>query len=191
MPLWSKERVLRSCLSPRHAVAILSLVSAVSFASGLAGPSSGGPTPGLAAASFGAGCLALAGYVDFVRRILPDPLLLCAAVAAGASALESGPSQAVRACAVASAAIGVAYAVAATTSLGRGDAKLCGAIGLWLGQPLQAGVAVLGGVGAAGAYALALAAAGRLNPGGALPLGPWLVGSAWWVWSVSGSGPAA
>lgn len=137
MPLWSKERVLRSCLSPRHAVAILSLVSAVSFASGLAGPSSGGPTPGLAAASFGAGCLALAGYVDFVRRILPDPLLLCAAVAAGASALESGPGQAVR------------------------------------------------------AYALALAAAGRLNPGGALPLGPWLVGSAWWVWSVSGSGPAA
>ena len=183
MPLWSKERVLRSCLSPRHAVAILSLVSAVSFASGLAGPSSGGPTPGLAAASFGAGCLALAGYVDFVRRILPDPLLLCAAVAAGASALESGPGQAVRACAVASAAIGVAYAVAATTSLGRGDAKLCGAIGLWLGQPLQAGVA--------GAYALALAAAGRLNPGGALPLGPWLVGSAWGVWSVSGSGPAA
>ena len=178
MPLWSKERVLRSCLSPRHAVAILSLVSAVSFASGLAGPSSGGPTPGLAAA-------------NFVRRILPDPLLLCAAVAAGASALESGPGQAVRACAVASAAIGVAYAVAATTSLGRGDAKLCGAIGLWLGQPLQAGVAVLGGVGAAGAYALALAAAGRLNPGGALPLGPWLVGSAWWVWSVSGSGPAA
>jgi len=50
---------------------------------------------------------------------------------------------------------------------------------------------VRGGAGAAGAYALALAAAGRLNPGGALPLGPWLVGSAWWVWSVSGSGPAA
>ena len=184
MPLWSKERVLRSCLSPRHAVAILSLVSAVSFASGLAGPSSGGPTPGLAAASFGAGCLALAPE-------LTGAAAAGAAVAAGASALESGPGQAVRACAVASAAIGVAYAVAATTSLGRGDAKLCGAIGLWLGQPLQAGVAVLGGVGAAGAYALALAAAGRLNPGGALPLGPWLVGSAWWVWSVSGSGPAA
>ena len=36
MPLWSKERVLRSCLSPRHAVAILSLVSAVSFAAGIA-----------------------------------------------------------------------------------------------------------------------------------------------------------
>jgi len=81
MPLWSKERVLRSCLSPRHAVAILSLVSAVSFASGLAGPSSGGPTPGLAAARFGAGRLAVAAgsavgyyFIDDIMHYLTVPV---------------------------------------------------------------------------------------------------------------------
>ena len=89
--------------------------------------------------------LVVAAYVDSIRHLLPDPLLAVAAcmvlfggILDGRLGFES----------VLAAACGlvVGYAASLVTSLGRGDAKLLGVLGLWLGVDLVLGllIAVIG-----------------------------------------------
>ncbi|MDO4887934.1 MAG: prepilin peptidase [Actinomycetaceae bacterium] len=188
MPFWSRQRLLRGALTPRHACTIVALASAQACLAYLAAVLPPVGVDGrldpawlaLPAAAITAGLLTLAAFVDSVCQILPDPLLALAASAALIYALATGSM--VAALATGGAAAGLAYAVSALSGMGRGDAKLCGVIGLWLADPPLTAAALLVATGAAGTYALAMACAGAIGRHSTLALGPWLVGAACLAW---------
>ncbi|PRY67541.1 leader peptidase (prepilin peptidase)/N-methyltransferase [Glaciihabitans tibetensis] len=75
----------------------------------------------------------------------------------------------------------LALALAYPRGMGLGDVKLAGVLGLYLGWFGWAELAV--GAFAAfllgGAYSVALLAAGRVQRGGGVPFGPWMLAGAW------------
>lgn len=116
--------------------------------------------------------LVVAGYVDSVRHLLPDPLLLLAAACAVLTGLIDSTFGWSSIMAAACGAL-IGYFLSFVTSLGRGDAKLIGVLGLWLGPQLA--VAGLLAIIAAGVYALALVLGGRASLTTPIALGPWIV----------------
>lgn len=81
------------------------------------------------------------------------------------------------------AALAVAYRrLRGREGIGLGDAKLLAAAGAWVSWQGLPGVVLLAAAGGlAGAMAKGLVA-GRLEPGQALPFGPYLAGGLWLVW---------
>lgn len=117
------------------------------------------------------GFLAIAAYIDQTLRILPDPLLALAGAPALLNAVISGNYFNLLAGA---ALAGLGYAFNRVTVFGRGDAKLMGVMGLWLGLggglvAFACGVAV-----AAGATTFQMIQYGS-DPRRTIALGPWLV----------------
>ena len=156
---------------------------------GLVCASSLPPLEAAATSVFGWAMLALA-WIDLRKGVLPDVATGVTAVAGLGWALASGDFVAAVAMALAGGSLGfvILAAVAAlyrrargVDGLGGGDARLLGAIGIWVGwqgiAPVLLGAALLG---------LALAGALRLagrGPGGgdAVPFGPFLCICAWLV----------
>lgn len=193
MEFWSRERILRGVLSPLRAGALWAaaavlLGSARSFAA--SSRTSASLRPGFAAelawGAAAAGFLAVAAYVDAALQILPDPLVASAAAAAALSAASRGIDDLLAAAAVGALFFLTAFALTSATSLGRGDAKLTGALGLWTGQlqPMLLGLAV--GAVCAGIVACALLVVGKIDRRTTMALGPWLVAGASAVWAGSG-----
>ena len=179
----------RCCNTPidrMHPVAELAatIIGAVAF---LVAP----PVEALAGAFFGWMLLALA-LLDIRHFWLPDRLTLpLALLGLLAGFIGLSPPLLAR---IIGGAIG--YAVFAAIrygyrvlrgreGMGGGDAKLFGAIGLWLGWamlPIVLLCASLLGL----AFALALVAGGRAMPRNArLPFGPFLAAAAWGCWLIS------
>ena len=193
MEFWSRERILRGALSPLRAAALwacaaILLGAARSFA---ASPHAGASlSPGFAAAELtwgaaAAGFLAVAAYVDAVLQILPDPLVASAA-AASLSAASRGIDDLLAAAVTGAFSFLAAFALASATSLGRGDAKLTGALGLWTGQPQPLILGLTVGVVCAGIVACALLVIGKIDRRTTVALGPWLVAGASVAWAGSG-----
>ncbi|MDN6486389.1 MAG: prepilin peptidase [Ancrocorticia sp.] len=169
MEFWGRERLLRGTLRPVQATMLGLVWGSILF---LASYFVSGA---MCFSALAVAPLVVAGYVDSVRHLLPDPLLAVAAcmvlfggILDGRLGFES----------VLAAACGlvVGYAASLVTSLGRGDAKLLGVLGLWLGVDLVLGllIAVIG----AGLWSGFLLLTRRATMATALPLGPWLVGGA-------------
>ncbi|MGO1591412.1 MAG: prepilin peptidase [Ancrocorticia sp.] len=166
MEFWGRERVLRRAVDPGVALAMGAawgtVLLVLSFV--ISGTLRGSALVFIP--------LVVAAYVDSVRHLLPDPLLLTA----GACALLAG---------IADSTLGVSTFLAAggglvvgqllsyISSLGRGDAKLLGVLGLWLGPAVVGAVAVA--ILGAGIYALLLMMTRRAGAQTAIALGPWLV----------------
>ena len=135
------------------------------------------------------GPLAVAAFVDSVRHLLPDPLLLLGGGAATLTACLAGMGAPSPWASLAPFAIGfgaycVGHVVSALSSLGRGDAKLLGGLGRWLGNVEALLAAVALATVAAGGFALVLMVARRATRTSAIALGPWLVGGAATAWIV-------
>lgn len=194
MEFWSRERILRGALSPLRAAALwvcaaILLGAARSFAASPHADAS--LSPGFAAAELtwgaaAAGFLAVAAYVDAVLQILPDPLVASAAAAASLSAASRGIDDLLAAAVTGAFSFLAAFALASATSLGRGDAKLAGALGLWTGQPQPLILGLTVGVACAGIVACALLVIGKIDRRTTVALGPWLVAGASVAWAGSG-----
>ncbi len=133
--------------------------------------------------------LAVAAFVDSVHHLLPDPLLLIGAcIAVGSTllwAVEVVSAEVIlQAFFVGCMAFAVGFLLSVLTSLGRGDAKLLGVLGLWLGGPLPLLAAMGVALCSAGVYAIGLMAFRRASRTTALALGPWLVGGTSISWVV-------
>ena len=191
MDFWSRERILRGVLSPLRAAA---LWAAAAILLGAARLFAASPHPGaslrsglayaeLAWGAAAAGFLAVAAYVDAALQILPDPLVASAAAAASLSAASRGLDEFLASAAGGALFFLAAFALTLVTSLGRGDAKLTGALGLWTGQPqpMLFGLAV--GVVCAGIVACALLVVGKIDRRTTMALGPWLVAGASVAWA--------
>ena len=149
---------------------------------------------GLAGAVFGWLLLALAGF-DLDRFWLPDRLTLTLAVAGAVTAALGLPPQPLDRLIGGAAGflvlrlIAVAYRRSrGREGMGGGDAKLAGAIGLWLGW--RALPLLLLGASLAGLAAVALARLGgrRIGGGDAVPFGAPIAAVAWllWLWTAAG-----
>lgn len=143
-------------------------------------------------ACLGAGILAVyadAAVSDLRSGEIPDRcpvLLLAAALAEAGLAGGFDPAGQIGGMLVLALPM-LALALAVRDSIGGGDIKLCAASGFLLGAgPLLAGAAVafLG----AGAFGVLGLCAGRLRPGDAFPLGPFL--SLGFSWAFLWNGPA-
>lgn len=119
--------------------------------------------------------LVVAAYVDSVCHLLPDPLLLVAGAVALTGAAADGTLAAANLWAAAFGLI-AGYLAGLVSTLGQGDAKLLGVLGLWLGPTVVTAV-VLAVVGA-GVYSLVLMMARRATWATSIALGPWLVAGA-------------
>jgi len=173
-------RTCGGAIDVRH-VLLEAAAAAIGMASMLALPG----VPGIAAALFGWILLALA-LLDLDHFWLPDRLTgLLALAGAGVAAAGLAPSLAAR-LAGGMAGYGSLALIAALyrhmrgrEGMGMGDAKLLGAIGLWMGwQALP--VMLLAASGGGLLWAGAMRLAGRpLGATGALPFGALLAAAAW------------
>ena len=132
--------------------------------------------------------LAIAAFVDSVCHLLPDPLLLLAGLAVvpplASFALRGEGEVVTGAVLTAVLALAVGLVLSAMFSFGRGDAKLLGVMGLWLGSPVSLLAAVIVALVGAGLYAGTLMMLRRATRTTALALGPWLVGGASAMWAI-------
>lgn len=119
--------------------------------------------------------LAIAALIDSVRHILPDPLLVCAAIIALCSLSFSPWSEVRHAALSAMLFLAIGLVLSRATSLGRGDAKLMGVMGLWLGTIQLVFLAIACAMVSAALYALALLLTKRAHLTSSIALGPWLV----------------
>ena len=136
--------------------------------------------------------LAVAGVIDAAIRILPDPLLALSAALALAVRLGSffeGRSERAGPWIT----VGIASAVGAglfwwmcgevmarTGRLGRGDAKLMGVLGLWLGFPGVVSALAIG-ISLAAVYSAVRVFLGKMTMLSSFAYGPWLVAGGWTV----------
>jgi len=132
--------------------------------------------------------LALA-VIDERHLILPNPLVLVLAVAGLATGLAVDPRRLWAHLAAAAAglavleAVGLAYRrLRGRDGLGRGDAKLFGAVGGWVGWEGLATVMLYAAAGGLLATLCRRCAGARLPPDGAVAFGPYLCLAAWLVW---------
>lgn len=176
----------RSCgaaIAPLHPV-VEAIGAAIGLAAGFAAPG----WDGVAGATFGWLLLALAA-IDFRAFWLPDALtaaLALAGLAFGAPPLADRLIGGV-------AGFAALWLVAAgyrrlrgRAGLGGGDAKLFGAIGLWLGWRALPGVLLV-----ACLIGLAVALARRMRAGDRLPLGTLLAAGAFAAWLYADAFPLA
>lgn len=154
----------------------------IGLAAGLAAPG----WDGVAGAAFGWLLLA-AGAIDFAAFTLPNPITLAIAVSGlTTGALGLAPPLLDRAIGgiagfIALWLVAAAYkALRGRAGLGGGDAKLLGAIGLWLGWRALAPVVLIACI-----LGLAWAIARRLRRDDRLPLGTLLVIGAFTMWIVA------
>ncbi|MBR5951619.1 MAG: prepilin peptidase [Actinomycetaceae bacterium] len=119
--------------------------------------------------------LALAALIDSVCHILPDPLLLAGVVIASISLSFASWVQITTAIASATAFLALGIVLSRITSLGRGDAKLMGVLGLWLASPTAVFAALFLAFSGAGIFALVLLVRRRAQLQSAIALGPWLI----------------
>ncbi|WP_206424864.1 prepilin peptidase [Neoactinobaculum massilliense] len=125
-----------------------------------------------------AGVLVLAGAVDAYRHLLPDPLLVIAGVSGALVAALEGRWISFALAPALVVCIGV---LGKLTAVGFGDAKLCGVVGLWL-PPGAAGVALVGGIVAAGLAAIGGLLLRFIGWHTQVALGPWIVTATLGVW---------
>ncbi|MFT3942512.1 MAG: prepilin peptidase [Ancrocorticia sp.] len=189
LPFWTRRRLLRGALTPPQAVLLAaSATAALLWAHILVmreDVALGAP------ALLGAVVIApltVAAFVDSVCHLLPDPLLLVAGLLTLPSLMlvaARGEYGAIATAAVtAGCALAVGLALSSVFSFGRGDAKLLGVLGLWLGSPAPLLSAVIVALVGAGLYAVILMVARRATRTTALALGPWLVGGAALLWTT-------
>ncbi|WP_182048976.1 prepilin peptidase [Changpingibacter yushuensis] len=167
--LWSKARLTRNSMSIPALVGIGLGGYACARLSGVAGV--------LGACVVGALCAAAA--VDWLTRILPDPLLLIAyTFALGAS---SSGSELLHGVATGLGGLLLGHLLHRGWGVGLGDAKLLGVLGLWLGEPSALLGALVAASLALGLHSFLMQAFRGIDPRAPVPLGPWLLGGAWLV----------
>ncbi len=185
VPFWTRRRLLRGALTPPQAWTLGVCAAALLLWARLlvADPSALAVLSAVVAAP-----LAVAAFVDSVCHLLPDPLLLLGGLAAAGPLIYRGASgewsAVALACVTALLALGVGLLLSSTFSFGRGDAKLLGVLGGWLGSPASLLAAVTIALIGAGIYALLLMILRRATRTTALALGPWLVGGAALLWTT-------
>lgn len=187
MVFWSRERILRGAISPFSAVALwIAVTATLAVARWIMVPSlTERAILHLALGAAAAGFLGLAAYIDGVLQILPDPLLALAGAAAALSAASLGAERAANAVFTGFCGLTIALMLTAATSMGRGDAKLIGALGLWTLSVQYLLCGLVAGLVCAGLFACVLLASGRMGLKTRMALGPWLVLGACIVW-ISG-----
>lgn len=172
---WSVHRLTRGVVSPVSLCCI--------FAAGWGG-SALLSQRSLVEATLGGlaiGFLVASALVDAAARILPDPLLLGGAVAAGAAALcdDFLLTLVTSIC-----CLGFVQIVYRTTNLGYGDVKLMGVLGLLLGQPELCVYAGIAGALGSSSWAILRAFWHRIPRTQPLALGPWLIIPSVYLWLI-------
>lgn len=208
-PFWTRRRLLRGALTPAQAVILGAFATAVLLWAHLIlarteispyvipGETSGllplwfmADVPGilLVCEALVIAPLAVAAFVDSVCHLLPDPLLLLAGLAAMLSIASYAPRKEWEVITggvlTAVLALAVGLVLSSMLSFGRGDAKLLGVMGLWLGSPTSLLVTVIMALVGAGLYAATLMVLRKATRTTALALGPWLVGGAAAMWAI-------
>ena len=209
--LWSRRRILRATLTPFQAV-LLATFSSVALlwckylvlelgvssvrhagASLSSGSLSVVDEPGywlsLLVSALVIAPLVVAAFVDSVHHLLPDPLLLLGAGIAAFAALLASPVEGLarpgpQPFLLGIVAYGAGFLLSSLTSLGRGDAKLLGVLGLWMAHPALFFGAVGAALCGAGLYAIVLMILRRATRTTSLALGPWLVAGAALCWVI-------
>lgn len=178
MAFFSYERILRGVLTWRQAVVFSGLMCILCAVFLLTLSRSYTLSAHIAIGIFVLVPLALAALIDSVCHILPDPLLLCASLIALASLSFSPWLQIKNAAFSAAIFLALGLLMSRISSLGRGDAKLMGVLGLWLGNPLAVCVALLLAFTGAALFSLILLVLKRARLRSSIALGPWLIGGA-------------
>lgn len=183
MKLFSRSRILRGVLTPGEATAFAAFglgIGAACVAAIHGTHSLSDPQMLLGLLLFAP--LAVAAAVDAGCHILPDPLLILAAVPAVAGLTLAEPGEALTAFATGAGGAAAGWVMNRLTSFGLGDAKLLGVLGLWIGDPVKLMGGVFAALAAAAVFSLVLMATRRANLKSAIALGPWLCcggASAW------------
>ncbi|MBR6458784.1 MAG: prepilin peptidase [Actinomycetaceae bacterium] len=175
MAFFSYERILRGVLSWRQAAVFSALLCVLCLAILFHMNRLDSLTLSASVSVFVLVPLALAALIDSVCHILPDPLLLFAAVIALVSLLFSPWEDIVHAFLNAGVFLAIGLAMSRISSFGRGDAKLMGVLGLWLANPIMVCVALLLAFVGAGLFALLLLVLRRAKLRSSIALGPWLI----------------
>lgn len=187
MQLFSRSRILRDVLTVPQALtyALISLVTVGALAAAVKAPVP--LTLGVAMSFLVCAPLAVAAAVDAACHILPDPLLLLAAVLALAGLPYGTRPAALLALATAAGAYLAGRLLNALTSFGMGDGKLLAVLGLWVGTPRLLIIGTLAGLAGAAIFSICLMAARRATLTSSVALGPWLVagGVAAWLTTVA------
>jgi len=135
-----------------------------------------------------AGASVALAIIDLEHHRLPDAIVLptyaVGAVLLGAAALLAGDPGALLRAGVGAASLFAFYLVLALVkpgAMGLGDVKLAGALGLYLGW-LGWGELAVGAFAAfllGGLVSVVLLATGRVQRGGGIPFGPWMLAGTW------------
>lgn len=175
MAFFSYERILRGVLTWRQAVVFAALLCLLSAFVIFTLDRSGSLNFRTAVSIFVCVPLMLAALIDSVCHILPDPLLLLGAAIALVSMIFSPWSEIGRAALSAGIFLVIGVIISHMTSLGRGDAKLMGVMGVWLGSMHLVFLALVCAMAGAALFALILLLAKRAQLTTSIALGPWLV----------------
>lgn len=185
MPFFSYERILRGVLTWRQAVALATLLCVVSAYLLFVPIHSDGLNFRMAIGIFVCVPLVIAALIDSICHILPDPLLFFATMIAFSSLMFSPWSEAGAAVLSAGVFLVVGLVISRMTSLGRGDAKLMGVMGLWLGSIQLVFFALVCAMVGAALFALVLLLAKRAQLTTSIALGPWLVAGSLLVYMLA------